>query len=376
MTSLEVGTSQEPRDVSVGVQPRGEIEQLDRIVIRFAGDSGDGMQLTGDRFTSASALFGNDLSTLPEYPAEIRAPAGTVHGVSSFQVHISDHDITTPGDAPSVLVAMNPAALRADLHTLTIGGTLIVNIDTFDERNLAKAHYTANPLEDGSLSNYRLIDRADDLADQRRHRAVGGQAPRCRPLEELLRAGSGQLHVLTSRRVDARVDRRAVRQGAHGAGVQPRGVLGRDELRRDDRGVRPSLRGPPGADAARRVHQHHRQRRAVVGPGRGQSVGQAAVDARLVPHHAGVRHPARAVEAQALRRPHGAGRGRDRRRGHRHRGRVRRASRHHHHIGSGRRAEEREHQPGHFDGAAVHPDRHPARRPVDRVCPPRPRPPT
>ena len=135
----------------------GDVEQLERIVIRFAGDSGDGMQLTGDRFTSASALFGNDLSTLPEYPAEIRAPAGTVHGVSSFQVHISDHDITTPGDAPSVLVAMNPAALRADLGRLEMGGTLFVNADTFDERNLAKAEYRADPLTDGSLANYRLI---------------------------------------------------------------------------------------------------------------------------------------------------------------------------------------------------------------------------
>jgi|CXWL01.1.fsa_nt_gi 2-oxoglutarate ferredoxin oxidoreductase subunit alpha len=134
-----------------------EVERLDHIVIRFAGDSGDGMQLTGDRFTSASALFGNDLSTLPEYPAEIRAPAGTVHGVSSFQVHISDHDITTPGDAPSVLVAMNPAALRADLDRLEVGGTLIVNSDTFDERNLAKAGYHSDPLNDGSLANYRLI---------------------------------------------------------------------------------------------------------------------------------------------------------------------------------------------------------------------------
>ena len=134
-----------------------EVETLDSIVIRFAGDSGDGMQLTGDRFTSVSAMFGNDLSTLPEYPAEIRAPAGTVHGVSSFQVHISDHDITTPGDAPSVLVAMNPAALRADLNRLEKGGTLIVNSDTFDERNLAKAGYEADPLTDKSLANFRLI---------------------------------------------------------------------------------------------------------------------------------------------------------------------------------------------------------------------------
>jgi 2-oxoglutarate ferredoxin oxidoreductase subunit alpha len=141
---------------------------LDRVVVRFAGDSGDGMQLTGDRFTSVSASYGNDLSTLPEYPAEIRAPAGTVHGVSSFQVHISDHEITTPGDEPNVLVAMNPAALRADLGRLEIGGTLIVNEDAFDERNLLKAGYhgsdgpehepsATNPLDDGSLDGYRVI---------------------------------------------------------------------------------------------------------------------------------------------------------------------------------------------------------------------------
>jgi 2-oxoglutarate ferredoxin oxidoreductase subunit alpha len=132
-------------------------EVLDRLVVRFAGDSGDGMQLTGDRFTSVSASFGNDLSTLPEYPAEIRAPAGSVNGVSSFQVHISDHEITTPGDEPNVLVAMNPAALRADLGRLEQGGTLIVNEDAFDERNLEKAGYAHNPLDDGSLATYRLI---------------------------------------------------------------------------------------------------------------------------------------------------------------------------------------------------------------------------
>jgi len=103
------------------------VPEVGRMVVRFAGDSGDGMQLTGARFTSASALFGNDLSTLPEYPAEIRAPAGTLAGVSAFQVHISDHDIFTPGDAPHVLVAMNPAALRAELDTLLDGGTVIVN---------------------------------------------------------------------------------------------------------------------------------------------------------------------------------------------------------------------------------------------------------
>jgi 2-oxoglutarate/2-oxoacid ferredoxin oxidoreductase subunit alpha len=150
-------------EVAVNGGNGGETTTLHRVVVRFAGDSGDGMQLTGDRFTSVSAAFGNDLSTLPEFPAEIRAPAGTVHGVSSFQVHISDHPITTPGDEPNVLVAMNPAALRADLDRLEPGGTLIVNEDNFDERNLEKAGYTTpdggttNPLDDGSLDGYRVI---------------------------------------------------------------------------------------------------------------------------------------------------------------------------------------------------------------------------
>jgi 2-oxoglutarate ferredoxin oxidoreductase subunit alpha len=133
------------------------LERLENVVIRFAGDSGDGMQLTGDRFTTSSAVFGNDLSTLPDFPAEIRAPAGTLAGVSAFQVNISDHDILTPGDAPYVLVAMNPAALQANLHDLTAGGTLIVNADSFDERNLAKAGYETNPLEDGSLASYTVF---------------------------------------------------------------------------------------------------------------------------------------------------------------------------------------------------------------------------
>ena len=130
---------------------------VDRVVIRFAGDSGDGMQLTGDRFTSASALFGNDLATLPEFPAEIRAPAGTLAGVSAFQVQISSQEISTPGDEPTVLVAMNPAALKSDLSRLAPGGTLIVNEDAFEERNLEKAGYVDNPLEDGSLDGYALI---------------------------------------------------------------------------------------------------------------------------------------------------------------------------------------------------------------------------
>ena len=135
---------------------RKEVRQLDRVVIRFAGDSGDGMQLTGDRFTSETAAFGNDLSTLPNFPAEIRAPAGTMPGVSSFQLHFADHDIMTPGDAPDVLVAMNPAALRANAGDLPQGATVIVNTDEFTTRAVAKAGYAANPLEDGSLSAYAV----------------------------------------------------------------------------------------------------------------------------------------------------------------------------------------------------------------------------
>lgn len=132
------------------------LQELSDVVIRFAGDSGDGMQLTGDRFTSVSAVFGNDLATLPEFPAEIRAPQGTLAGVSAFQVRISDFSITTPGDEPTVLVCMNPAALKAQLHHLAQGGAVIVNTDAFTERNLVKAGYASNPLEDDSLEGYRL----------------------------------------------------------------------------------------------------------------------------------------------------------------------------------------------------------------------------
>ena len=132
------------------------VEQLDRVVIRFAGDSGDGMQLTGDRFTSETAVFGNDLVTLPDFPAEIRAPAGSLPGVSGFQVHFADHDILTPGDQPNVLVAMNPAALKVNLADLPKGATIIVNTDAFSDRNLQKAGYESNPLEDGALSDFHL----------------------------------------------------------------------------------------------------------------------------------------------------------------------------------------------------------------------------
>jgi 2-oxoglutarate ferredoxin oxidoreductase subunit alpha len=133
-----------------------QVKRLDRVIIRFAGDSGDGMQLTGDRFTQESAAFGNDLSTLPNFPAEIRAPAGTLPGVSSFQLHFANYDILTPGDRPDVLVAMNPAALKANIADVPRGAVIIANTDEFTKRNLTKVGYAANPLEDGSLDAYSL----------------------------------------------------------------------------------------------------------------------------------------------------------------------------------------------------------------------------
>jgi 2-oxoglutarate ferredoxin oxidoreductase subunit alpha len=133
-----------------------QVQKLDRVIIRFAGDSGDGMQLAGDRFTQETAAFGNDLSTLPNFPAEIRAPAGTLPGVSSFQLHFADHDILTPGDAPDVLVAMNPAALKANLSDLPRGADIIANTDEFSKRNLTKVGYGASPLDDGSLGAYQV----------------------------------------------------------------------------------------------------------------------------------------------------------------------------------------------------------------------------
>jgi 2-oxoglutarate ferredoxin oxidoreductase subunit alpha len=132
------------------------VRERERIVVRFAGDSGDGMQLTGDRFTSATAVLGNDLATLPDFPAEIRAPAGTVHGVSAFQIQFASSDITTPGDHADVLVAMNPAALKADVDKVAKGGVLILNEDSFTERNIQKAGYAADPLQDGTLDGYQV----------------------------------------------------------------------------------------------------------------------------------------------------------------------------------------------------------------------------
>src|SRR5215813_10204391 len=133
------------------------VETVSTVAIRFAGDSGDGMQLTGSRFTDATALAGNDLATFPDFPAEIRAPAGTTFGVSAFQINFGAQKIATAGDSPDVLIAMNPAALKVNVKDLRAGGTLIVDTGSFKERDLKKAGYDKNPLEDGSLEKYQVV---------------------------------------------------------------------------------------------------------------------------------------------------------------------------------------------------------------------------
>ena len=291
-------------------------ESLGAVVIRFAGDSGDGMQLTGDRFTSVSAWLGNDLATLPEFPAEIRAPAGTLAGVSAFQVHISDHDITTPGDAPNVLIAMNPAALRNELHRVEQGGTLIINTDTFDERNLEKAGYAHNPLTDDSLRGYRVVE-VPMTSLTKEATAPLGVKPRdadrsknffalglicwvySRPIDQVLtwidnRFAGNEL---------VRTANRAAFQAGWNFGETTEVFDHQYEIKRADL--------PAGE-----YTQITGNTALGVGPGGRRPAGQPAGLPRQLPDHAGLRHPARAGEAQELRRAHAAGRGRDRRRRH------------------------------------------------------------
>jgi len=148
-------------------QKHTPVKELEDVVVRFAGDSGDGMQLTGSQFTNTAAIIGNDISTFPDYPAEIRAPAGTLGGVSGFQVHLAQRDIWTPGDSPHVLVAMNPAALKVSVPDLEPGAIIIVNTDAFTPGNLKKAGYESNPLEDNSLNSFQVIKVPITLLNRR-----------------------------------------------------------------------------------------------------------------------------------------------------------------------------------------------------------------
>ena len=226
------------------------------------------MQVTGDRFTDESALFGNDLSTLPNYPAEIRAPAGTLAGVSAFQIHISDHEILTPGDAPNVLVAMNPAALKANVEDLPTGGTLVVNVDSFEERALAKAGYETDPLEGRQPVGLPGLRDPDDLAHARGVQADRGQAARCGAEQELLRARAAVVALPSADSRDRALDRPALRAFAGRRRGEHARVPGRLQLRRDRRDLRVLLRDRAGRAPAGHVHQRHRQHRARLGAAR------------------------------------------------------------------------------------------------------------
>ena len=233
------------------------------MIIRFAGDSGDGMQLTGDRFTSETAMLGNDLATFPDFPAEIRAPAGSLPGVSGFQVHFADHDILTAGDRPDVLVAMNPAALKANLRDVPKGATIIVDTDAFNDRTLQKAGYPANPLEDGSLARLPPARGRAHVDDRRRPQGDRGRhAPRGGALEELLRARPDVVALPPPDRRDDRLHLQEVREAAGDRRGEHARLPRRLELRRDLGGLRGLLRDRPGPAGAGDVPADHGQHRA------------------------------------------------------------------------------------------------------------------
>ena len=301
-----------------------QVKQVDRVIIRFAGDSGDGMQLTGDRFTQESAAFGNDLVTLPNFPAEIRAPQGTLPGVSSFQVHFADHDILTAGDAPDVLVAMNPAALKANLADLPKGAAIIVDSHDFSDRNLTKAGYTSNPLEslgdaNDQLGDFQVFSAGPDRDDRRGGQGVRPVPQGRRPRQEHVRARAAVVDVRPADPDHDRLPRQAVRQGRGHPRRQHRGVQGRLELRRDHRDLRRPVRSEAGPDGARGLPQHQRQPGAGLRAGRRQRAVRPRHRARHLPDHPGLRHPPRALQAQGVRRHDLPGRGRDRRHRRRHR---------------------------------------------------------
>ena len=241
------------------------VEEKEHVVIRFAGDSGDGMQLTGDRFTSATAVLGNDLATLPDFPAEIRAPAGTVHGVSAFQIQFGSSDITTPGDHADVLVAMNPAALKADLNKVIKGGTVIINEDAFTPRNIEKAGFAADPIGDGSLDGYRVYKVPMTSITVRATEDIGIGKKESERAKNMFALGSPELDVRPPARDHAQLARAEVRRQAGDLRRERGRVQGGLQLRRDDRAVRALVPGEGRACRAGHVPEHRRRDRAVVG---------------------------------------------------------------------------------------------------------------
>ena len=299
-----------------------DVQDLERVTIRFAGDSGDGMQVTGTQFTRTAAVFGNDISTLPDFPAEIRAPAGSLPGVSGFQISFSSSDIHTPGDEPDVLVAMNPAALKANIGDLPAGGALIVNSDAFTGPNLTKVGYAANPLGDGSLNVVHGL-RDPDLHPQRPGaRGSRDDQQAGRPDQELLRPRDHVLALRAEHGSDPPLDRGQVRQATGDRRGELSRAQGRLRLRRDDRDLPHPLPGRSRPPRPGDLSQHHRQRGDRPRLRRGRAEGRARPVLRLVSDHPGQRHPPPAVGLQAPRRDDVPGGGRDRRHRHRRSGRA------------------------------------------------------
>ena len=345
-----------------------QVKQLDRVIIRFAGDSGDGMQLTGDRFTQESAAFGNDLSTLPNFPAEIRAPQGTLPGVSSFQVHFADHDILTAGDAPDVLVAMNPAALKANLGDLPKGATIIVDTDDFTPRNLDQGRLRGEPARRRRPSAEYALHPVDLTG-------MTVEAVKEFGLSRKDAARAKNMFALGPAVLDVRPPDRVDRSPSSPSGS-----------RRSPTSATPtSPRSRPAGTSARPPRpssSSYEIKPAPMPPGTYRNItGNLALSYGLVA--GGVQSglpvflgsypitPASDIlheltKHKTLRRHHLPGRGRDRRRRRRARRLLRRSARRHHHLRSGRRAEVRGDRPRRDDRAAAGRRRRPARRPVDR----------
>ena len=253
-----------------------ETEVLDQVIVRFAGDSGDGMQLTGDRFTTSSALLGNDLSTFPDFPAEIRAPAGTVNGVSAFQVHISDHDILTPGRLAQRPGGHEPGRPQGQHRADGQGDGAHRQQRLLRGARPGQGRLRREPPDRRLAGRLHGLRGAHDLHHPGGLQGGRGQAPRRRALQELLRAGPDQLDVHPSGRAHRRVDRRALRQPAPGGRRQHPGLPGRLRLRRDGRALRVQLRGPPRHLREGRVRPGHRQPGAGLGPHRRLPAGRPA----------------------------------------------------------------------------------------------------
>ncbi len=343
------------------------VEQLSQVIVRFCGDSGDGMQLTGSQFTSESAILGNDISTLPDFPAEIRAPAGSLPGVSGFQLHFADHDILTPGDAPNVLVAMNPAALKTNIGDLPKGGTLIVDADAFTDRNLQKAGYAQSPLEDGSLDEYQLHAIPLTSLTVGALKEVAGVTPREAERSKNM-FSLGLMSWLYGRSIEPTVQFLEEKFAAKRPEIYEANVKALQAgyaFGETTETFAVHVRDQAGEAQAGHVPQHHRQPGALARPRRRvEALGAAALPRRLS-DHARERDPRGARRLQGVRRPHVPGGGRDRGCGRRGRRELRRRARHHDLRRPGRRPQGGDGRPRDHARAAARDLRHPARRPVD-----------